>query len=359
MALADPAFDETPRHEALRDDQPRASRQAARGLWPSLAEILEAASSDKPLPHFAIPAKLKVHAAVKRSDVVSDNVVAMLPGSDPVLKHEYVVFTAHLDHLGVGKPINGDAIYNGAMDNASGIAAMLDVAATLKESGTQLRRSVLFVAVTGEEKGLLGSKFFASSPTVDAAAIVANINTDMFLPLFPLKKLTIYGMDESDLGPEAAAAAESLGIEPQRDPEPKRNIFIRSDQYSFIRRGIPALAFKVGFDMGSPQEEIQKKWLHDRYHAPSDDVLQPVDKKAAALFDVLMAKFLERVANRQDRPHWKDSSFFKRFARSEKLLKHLAPTSACGNNPSSSREVQTIRLRGEEAPDSPHRPCRG
>ncbi len=136
---------------------------------------------------------------------------AVLPGSDPKLKDEYVVFTAHLDHLGIGKPINGDAIYNGAMDNASGIAAMLDVAAMLKEHGTQLRRSVLFVAVTAEEKGLLGSKFFANAPTVAPKSIVANINTDMFMPLFPLKKLTIYGMDESDLGAEAAAAAEVDG----------------------------------------------------------------------------------------------------------------------------------------------------
>jgi Zn-dependent M28 family amino/carboxypeptidase len=226
-----------------------------------------------------------------------------------------VVFTAHLDHLGIGKPINGDAIYNGAMDNASGIAAMLDVAAMLKESGTKLRRSVLFVAVTGEEKGLLGSKYFANAPTVDSRAIVANINTDMFLPLFPLKKLTIYGLDESDLGGDAAAAAESLGVQPQADQEPKRNIFIRSDQYSFIRRGVPALALKVGFDKGSPEEQVQNKWIKERYHAPSDDVAQPVNKKTAGEFDVLVAKLLERVANREERPHWKDSSFFKRFAQ--------------------------------------------
>ena len=284
------------------------------GSGHTFREILEAADAGKPLPHFAIPAQLKATAAVKRADVVSQNVVAVLPGTDPKLKDEYVVFTAHLDHLGVGKPIKGDAIYNGAMDNASGIASMLDVAAMLKENGTKLRRSVLFVAVTAEEKGLLGSKFFANAPTVDAKAIVANLNTDMFLPLFPLKKLTIYGMDESDLGAEAAAVAESLGVEPQRDPEPKRNIFIRSDQYSFIRRGMPALVFKVGFDKGTPEEQVQKKWLTERYQPPSDDVAQPVDKKAAGEFDVLVAKLLERIANRDERPRWKDSSFFKRFA---------------------------------------------
>ncbi len=315
MSLADPAFDETHGMKLAVTINPEHADKLLAGSGHTFAEILDAATSGKPLPRFAIPAKLKARATIKRSDVVSDNVAAMLRGSDPMLKDEYVVFTAHLDHLGIGKPINGDAIYNGAMDNASGIAAMLDVAAMLKESRTKLRRSLLFIAVTGEEKGLLGSKFFANNPTVSPNAIVANINTDMFLPLFPLKKLTIYGMDESDLGGEAAAVAESLGVEPQRDPEPKRNVFIRSDQYSFIRRGVPALALKVGLDMGSPEEQIQKKWLHDRYHAPSDDVAQPVDKKAAGAFDVLVAKLLERVANREERPHWKDSSFFKRFAQ--------------------------------------------
>ena len=220
--------------------------------------------------------------------------MAVLPGNDPRLKDEYVVFSAHLDHLGIGKPINGDSIYNGAMDNASGVAALLDVAAMLKETGTRLRRSVLFVAVTGEEKGLLGSRFFANSPTVDPKMIVADINTDMFLPLFPLKKLTIYGLDESELGGDAAAVAESLGIAPQADLEPKRNIFIRSDQYSFIRRGIPSLALKVGYDKGSPEERVVKKWLTERYHAPSDDLAQPVDKQAAGAFDALVAKLLER-----------------------------------------------------------------
>ena len=174
---------------------------------------------------------------------------------------------------------------------------------------------MLFVAVTGEEKGLLGSRFFANSPTVDPKMIVADINTDMFLPLFPLKSLTIYGLDESDLGADADVVAKSQGLAPQADLEPKRNIFIRSDQYSFIRRGIPSLALKVGYDKGSAEEAIVKKWLTERYHAPSDDLAQPVDKRAAAEFDVLVARLLERVANRDERPRWKDTSFFKRFAK--------------------------------------------
>ncbi len=314
MSLADPAMDETHGLRLMVIVNPARADKLFAGSGHTFREILDAAAAEKPLPRFAIPAKLEATAAVKHADVVSENVAALLPGTDPKLKGEYVAFTAHLDHLGVGKPINGDAIYNGAMDNASGIAAMLDVAAILKESGARLRRSVLFVAVTAEEKGLLGSRYFANAPTVAPGSIVANINTDMFMPLFPLKKLTIYGMDESDLGDDAAEAARGLGIEPQRDPEPRRNVFIRSDQYSFIRRGVPALAFKIGFDKGSAEEKVQSRWLTERYHAPSDDVAQPVDRPAAGAFDVLMARVLERIANRDGRPRWKDSSFFKRFA---------------------------------------------
>jgi hypothetical protein len=315
MVLADPAMDDSRGLELAVTVNPAHADKLLAGSGHTLSEILDAADAGKPLPRFVIPAKLKATTRVKRAEVVSQNVVAVLPGTDPRLKDEYVVFSAHLDHLGIGKPIKGDSIYNGAMDNASGIAALLDVAAMLKEAGTRLRRSVLFVAVTGEEKGLLGSRFFASAPTVDPKKIVANINTDMFLPLFPLKKLTIFGLDESELGEDAVAVAKSQGVAPQADLEPKRNIFIRSDQYSFIRNGIPALALKVGFDKGSPQELIAKKWLTERYHAPSDDLAQPVDKQAAGAFDVLVARLLEQVANRQDRPRWKDSSFFKRFAK--------------------------------------------
>jgi Peptidase family M28 len=314
MVLADPATDDSRGLQLAVTVNPEHADKVLAGSGHTLREILSAAEAGKPLPRFAIPARLAATARVKRADVASQNVVAVLPGSDPRLKDEYVVFSAHLDHLGIGKPIKGDSIYNGAMDNASGVASLLDVAAMLHESGTRLRRSVLFVAVTGEEKGLLGSRFFANNPTVDAKKIVANINTDMFLPLFPLKKLTIYGLDESELGVDAAAVAESLGVSPQADLEPKRNIFIRSDQYSFIRRGIPSLALKVGFDKGSPEELVAKKWLTERYHAPSDDLAQPVDKPAAGAFDVLVARLLERVANRDARPHWRETSFFKRFA---------------------------------------------
>jgi hypothetical protein len=317
MALADPAMDETRGQRIAVVVNPAHADKLLAGSDHTIRELLEAADAGRPLPHFAIPARLKATVAVERADLESQNVAAVLPGSDPALRGEFVAFSAHLDHLGIGTPIGGDSIYNGAMDNASGVATMLDVAAMLKESGTKLRRPVLFVAVTGEEKGLLGSRHFALAPSVAPGRVVADINVDMFLPLFPMTMLTVYGLDESDLGDDATAVAKSLGVEVQRDLEPKRNLFIRSDQYSFIRRGIPSLALKVGFAPGSPEERTTKAWLTGRYHAPSDDLNQPVDKSAAGRFDALVAKLLERVANRDARPRWKETSFFKRFAQSE------------------------------------------
>jgi Zn-dependent M28 family amino/carboxypeptidase len=246
--------------------------------------------------------------------VESQNVAGLLPGTDPKLKNEYVVLTAHLDHIGVGMPINGDTIYNGAMDDASGIASILEIARLIHESGAKLRRSVLFVAVTGEEKGLQGSRYFAAHPTVNEKNIVADINLDMFLPLHSLHYIEVQGLAESTLGDDIRAVATQAGIELQSDKEPARNLFIRSDQYSFIRKGIPALAFKFGYLPGSAEEKLHKDWLKERYHAPSDDLKQPVDKTAAAQFNEIILNLAERVANAEARPQWKSDSFFRRFA---------------------------------------------
>jgi Zn-dependent M28 family amino/carboxypeptidase len=242
-------------------------------------------------------------------------VAGILRGSDAARKNEYVVLSAHLDHLGIGGAVNGDTIYNGAMDNASGIAAILEIAEELHESGAKPARSILFVAVTGEEKGELGSRYFAAHPTVPAGAMVANVNTDMFLPLFPLKTLMVLGLDESDLGGDIRAVAHELGLAVQADPEPQRNRFIRSDQYSFIKAGIPALSMKVGYEEHSPEAAIAAKWIAERYHAPSDDLNQPVDRTAADTYVQVVKKLGLRIADRRGRPAWNANSFFKRFAR--------------------------------------------
>jgi Zn-dependent M28 family amino/carboxypeptidase len=201
------------------------------------------------------------------------------------------------------------------MDNASGIATLIETAATLKESGRRFRRSVVFLAVTAEEKGLLGSRYFAASPTVPASGIVANLNTDMFLPLFPLRSVIAQGLEESNLAGDLRRAARPLGIEVLTDPEPERNAFTRSDQYSFIRRGIPALSLKVGFKRDSPEHEIVKRWRTERYHGPADDLTQPVDLQSAIDFNRLYLRVVEEVANRSDRPRWNADSFFRRFAQ--------------------------------------------
>jgi len=219
-----------------------------------------------------------------------------------------------MDHIGIGEPINGDRIYNGAMDDGSGSAVLLDVAGSLKKNPADLKRSLLFVFVTAEEKGLLGSKYFTAHPTVDPKSMVADVNVDMFLPIYPLKTLTVYGLDESDLGDLARAAAEAHGYSVQPDPEPLRNVFIRSDQYNFIVHGIPALMMDVA-PTTDEQKQTRKDWLTHRYHAPSDDLQQPVDLQAAAGYEEVVRTLLVKVADDKQRPAWKETSFFRRYAQ--------------------------------------------
>jgi Zn-dependent M28 family amino/carboxypeptidase len=283
------------------------------GSGHTVDQLLALADAGKPLPHFPLVPSLRAKVKVERRQVESQNVVAALAGSDPALRNEYVVLTAHLDHLGVGEPINGDAIYNGAMDDASGVASLLDIAQTLHDGKDHLKRSLLFVVVTGEEKGLLGSRYFVAHPTVDARTLVADLNLDMFLPLYPLRLVTVYGLNESDLGDRARQAARSMKVDAQDDPEPQRNVFVRSDQYNFIRHGIPAVMLAFGARHGSPEEAIEKAWLQNRYHAPSDDLGQPVNLQAAADYNRLMLTLAKAVANQPGRPAWKADSFFRRF----------------------------------------------
>ena len=203
----------------------------------TLDEIATLIADGKPLPRFPLPGTLKAEARLKRETIEAANVAGMFEGTDPALKSEYVVMTAHLDHVGIGRVVNGDAIYNGAMDDASGVAAVIETARLLKASGVKTKRSVIFVAVTAEEKGLLGSRYFAGRPTVPFKQIVANINLDMFLPLYPLKVIEVQGFAESSLGESVRAAAKTMGIDVQTDREPEQNRFIRSDQVQLHPQG--------------------------------------------------------------------------------------------------------------------------
>jgi Zn-dependent M28 family amino/carboxypeptidase len=317
MTLVDPRFSDLVGMRVSASVNPASAERLFAGSTQTFAALLAMADARKPLPRFALPSSLRARVTLESSALQSDNVVALLPGSDAALAREHVVLTAHLDHVGVGAAVNGDRIYNGAMDNASGIATLIEVARSLAASTPRPRRSILFAAVTAEEHGLLGSRYFAGDPTVPRGSIVANINMDMFLPLFPMKSVMVLGLDESDLGNHLRDVAKRLGLGVNPDPQPARNRFIRSDQYSFIRQGVPALAMKVDFEPGSAEAEIDASWTRDRYHLPSDDLQQPVDFGAAMTFTRLVEALAVDVANHESRPQWKPGSFFRRFAAAE------------------------------------------
>src|SRR6202140_585725 len=315
MDLDYPEFDETEGAKLYVTVNPASAEKFFAGSGHTFEELAALGKDRKPLPHFPLPVSLPAKTKVEVTKIESANLVAKIPGSDPALKDEYVVLSAHLDHIGIGEPINGDRIYNGAMDNGSGSALVLDMAQSFKQNPEKLRRSILLVLVTGEEKGLLGSKYFAAHPTVAPRSIVADVNVDMFLPIVPLKLVTVLGLDDSDLGDRTREIAQSLGVKVQPDPAPLRNLFVRSDQYNFIRHGVPSVIMSVAPEPGSPEVKIFKDWLTQRYHAPSDDVDQPVDLAAAAKYEEIVRALLINIANDDHRPQWKPDSFFRRYAQ--------------------------------------------
>ena len=310
MELEGAEFNETQGDNLALTFNPAYAEELFTGSGHAFQELADLAKDRKPLPRFPFD---RIHQnqgqAGKKGDRVWTIWLPTLSGSDPQLKNEYVVLSAHIDHVGIGEPVNGDRIYNGAMDNASGVAVLLDVAASLKKHPENLKRSILFVFVTGEEKGLLGSKYFAAHPTVDPKSMVADINIDMFRPLVPLKLLTVLGLAESDLGDSARQAAEANGVAVQADPQPLRNVFVRSDQYSFIRHGVPALALDIA-PTTAEEKQIFADWLTHRYHAPSDDLDQPVNQAAAGKYEDIIRQLMIKVANDPQRPQWKPDSFF-------------------------------------------------
>jgi Zn-dependent M28 family amino/carboxypeptidase len=312
------------RHPALADLRgtmfsatfnPGEAEKLFAGSGHTFAELLALADAQKPLPRFDLKKSLTASVATDNSSVQSPNIVAKLEGSDSVLKNEYVLVSAHLDHLGIGAPINGNTVYAGAMDDASGVASVLEIAKSFSQNRQRPRRSMLFVIFTGEEKGLLGSRYFAGGPTVPETGIVADLNMDMFMPIFALKKLHVQGLVESTLADDARAVGAEHNIEIAVDPEPDRNSFIRTDQYSFVLAGVPALAFKFGWTAGSPEYKAWRQWLAQRYHSTEDNLSQPVDSGAAAQFNSFLGDLARRVANDEGRPHYVESSFFHRFEK--------------------------------------------
>jgi hypothetical protein len=314
MELEDPGHAVTPPPPTTIVFNPERAEKLFSGSGHTFEEMVAGLASNDPLPRFPLGVKIRTHVALTRGTARCQNVAAVLPGSDPALRNEFVVLSAHLDHLGIGEPVNGDRIYHGAMDNASGSASLLEIARWFHESGARPKRSILFLAVTGEEKGLLGSQYFATHPSV-TGRLVANINLDQFLPLFPLQHLEIQGLAESTLGDDIRAIGRQRGVAIDSEYEPDRVLFIRSDQYNFIKVGVPALALSFGYVPGSPEEKVMKDWYRERYHGPADNTRQPVDLAGAAQFNSIVQQLLMRVADADGRPAWNSGSFFKRFAQ--------------------------------------------
>jgi hypothetical protein len=276
-------------------------------------EVFAAVKAGKPTS-FPLQLTAKIHNVTIRENVQSPNVVAKLEGRDPELKKEYLVYTAHLDHLGIGEPVKDDKIYNGALDNASGSAVMLEIAKAFLQMNPAPRRSILFVSVTGEEAGLLGSDYFAHNPTVDRQSLVANVNMDEVPMFWKVEDIVAFGAEHSTLNTVVKEAAARMHLTISPDPLPEEVVFIRSDQYSFVRQGIPAVMPCTGFISSDPKikpMEIFMNWIATRYHQPQDDMQQPgLDFDAAATYARFAFLCGYLITEEKQRPAWYKGDFF-------------------------------------------------
>lgn len=276
-------------------------------------EIYSNAKAGKPQSFpLNISAKINVKTAYKF--VQGSNLVGVIEGSDPKLKDEYVVYAAHLDHFGIGASVKNDSIYNGAHDNASGVSILLEIAHAFRSLPKAPKRSVIIAVVTGEEYGLLGSDYFATNPPIKEGKMVANLAIDMPFFFHPILDIVPYGAQHSSLSKQVEKATKILNLKVSPDPFPEQVVFVRSDHFSFIKKGIPALFIKSGF-MTVPEDKIDRSksdlaWRSTIYHTPQDDMSQPFDFQAAATHvkvNFLIGYF---VANDSVAPTWNKGDFF-------------------------------------------------
>jgi hypothetical protein len=283
------------------------------GSGKSPEEIFAAAKEGIP-SSMPLPVTAKIKTVSKFRDLRSPNVVARIRGSDSKLRDEYVVYTAHLDHLGVGQPVNGHRIYNGALDNASGSACLLEIARAYSKMQPRPRRSILFVSVTAEEAGLLGSDYFAHYPTVAKDRLVANINIDGNLALlWPIEDIIARGSEHSTLGITVREAAARMSFDVSPDPFPELVFFIRSDQYSFVKQGIPSIFPSAGTKSSDPDikpQQIISKWRRTTYHKPQDNMNQTFDFESGAKYARYNFFLGYLVAQKTEKPAWNPGDFF-------------------------------------------------
>nr|WP_100169246.1 M28 family metallopeptidase [Microbulbifer agarilyticus] len=288
-----------------------AAKQLFMGAARSLDTIFTEIENGLVPQGFSLPDTATLTSSAKHQRISSPNVVGLLPGQDPQLKHEYIIFSAHLDHIGIEPDTN--LVNNGAQDNAAGIAVMLEVARLFAAAEHGPRRSILFVAVTAEEEGLLGSDYFAQHPPVAPSSMVANINLDMPMLLYPFRDVIAFGAEHSSLGETTARAARRAGLKLSPDPMPEQVIFVRSDHYSFVRQGIPAIYLITGreaIDSEIDGSHAQIQFLRDHYHRPSDQSDAGINYIAAQQFAEVNYAIARDVADSTQKPRWNQGDFF-------------------------------------------------
>ena len=305
------AKDRAPGIEASAIMSPKASAMLFDGAAKSYQEIIDQMKADKNFKPegFALNRKVSLSLGSTFRDTTSRNVVAMLEGSDPTLKHEYVILSAHLDHIGLAHKddMNGDIINNGAMDNASGTATMLEAARSFLAEEQRPRRSIIFAAVTAEEKGLIGSDYLAQHP-LPGGTMVANVNLDMPLILYPFEDVIAFGAEHSTLEPIVRRATERMGVSLTPDPVPQMNLFVRSDHYSFVKQGVPSVFLFLGFANGG--EKIFKKFMSTNYHDVGDDLSQKIDYYQGARFAKINYLIAKEIADANQKPEWNEGDVF-------------------------------------------------
>ena len=290
---------------------PQFMERLFRGSPQSLAALRGVARQTNGRPTgFPLASRIAVDSTSKWEDFTSPEVIGILPGSDPALRDEYVILMGHLDHLGIKKDAKPgeDAIYNGAIDNAAGVATLLEAARLFTESGQRPRRSVMFIANTGEEKGLLGADYYAAHPTVPIGKIISVVDLDMPLPLYDFTDVTAFGADHSSVAKAVASAGAAMGISVTPDPMPEQSIFVRSDHYRFVLRGVPAILLFTGYANGG-----KAHWDHflaNIYHSPQDDLTQAINWNAAARYGELNYRIARTLADAPSRPLWYRGDYF-------------------------------------------------
>jgi Zn-dependent M28 family amino/carboxypeptidase len=289
------------------------------GARSPLARVLdEAAAAGRKPKGFALKQTVKLERQSSSQQVTSPNVLAVLPGSDPALANEYVVLMAHLDHVGISEKAEGDKINNGAMDNATGTATMLEVARAMAMAPNRPRRSILFAAVTAEEKGLLGSEYLAKNPVVGNGKVVSVVNLDMPVLLYDFTDVIAFGAEHSTMGPIVRRAAAGMNVALTPDPLPQEGLFTRSDHYRFVREGVPSVFLMTGF-AGEGEKQF-KNFLATNYHSPKDDMNQPINWEAGAKFARINYLIAREIADAPQAPSWYSDSFFgQTFGKGQKM----------------------------------------